>query len=143
MLRPSERVARGVLFAPPRLRSIPTRPESGIGHGGFATVRGCGDAAGGGGWALNPALRTGVPEDFVSLQARPAGRKGLLLAPGFERIHCGAAPFLRQFLNPEGQVAQARQHRRAVPMGRAVGIFAQRHIAPVILTRRSRNQACG
>ena len=38
-----------------------------MGHGEFATIGGCGDAAGGGDWALNPALRTGVPGDFVSL----------------------------------------------------------------------------
>ena len=53
-------------------------------HGGFATIWGWDYAAGGGGWTLYPALRTGVPGDFVSLPAPdvPAGPMNLKRSVG-------------------------------------------------------------
>lgn len=78
-----------------------------------------------------PASRTSrVAVGGLTLQERPHGGKGLLLTPGVERVDPGALALLLQFINAVGEVAQARQHGRPVAIRGAVGILAQRDIAP-------------
>lgn len=68
----------------------------------------------------------------LALEDRPEGGEGLLLAPGFKGVGLGSLPFLFQFVNAVGQVAEAGQDRCSLAVGGAAGIFPQGHIAPVM-----------
>ena len=75
----------------------------------------------------------------LALQDRPHGREGLPLAPGLERIDLGTSPLPLQFVDPDREIAQAREHGRSLPMRCAAGILPERDIAPVmraVLDRR-------
>jgi len=55
-----------------------------------------------------------------------------LLTPGLEGIDRGALPFELQFVHANGEVAQAGQYGRSLPVRRAASVLTQRDIAAVM-----------
>ena len=74
------------------------------------------------------------PEIGLSAAQRREGRReGLLPAPSRQRVGRGAAGVLLQFMDANGQIAQAGQHFRRTPMPDPAVIFPERDVATIIV----------